>query len=205
MNIACFNGAAHLRERKRAAGGRHTEGHRASMEPLTCVSGNAQFTDAGVGAGAASMEPLTCVSGNVDDAALPGAKRLASMEPLTCVSGNRHHGGGAEREHQRFNGAAHLRERKRADVLHVARGQRASMEPLTCVSGNTRGTGEPEVWRLRFNGAAHLRERKRTCGSRDRCGTWCFNGAAHLRERKRQQDDAADAAARRLQWSRSPA
>ncbi len=39
--LACFNGAAHLRERKQHPDRRQGDPQvRASMEPLTCVSGN---------------------------------------------------------------------------------------------------------------------------------------------------------------------
>ncbi len=62
---SCFNGAAHLRERKRHDRTTVERAVRASMEPLTCVSGNR--TRAAVRrrrSTSASMEPLTCVSGN---------------------------------------------------------------------------------------------------------------------------------------------
>ncbi len=42
----------------------------------------------------ASMEPLTCVSGNRNEEGHYALGYAASMEPLTCVSGN-----GAERVH----------------------------------------------------------------------------------------------------------
>ncbi len=59
------------------------------------------------------------------------------MEPLTCVSGNDVLGDSRGRVVSGFNGAAHLRERKRQLARGVrVRAGRASMEPLTCVSGN---------------------------------------------------------------------
>ncbi len=66
-----FNGAAHLRERKPSAvpASRAPDGG-ASMEPLTCVSGNERPCAGDNRRGhVASMEPLTCVSGNHEDVA----------------------------------------------------------------------------------------------------------------------------------------
>ncbi len=154
------------------------------------------------------MEPLTCVSGNVGSAH-PSlyCRAYASMEPLTCVSGNAGGPDGVVDRGRRFNGAAHLRERKHGGGGFGPVGVRlASMEPLTCVSGNDEDGRW--VWVCRDASMEPLtcvsgNRRRRRGGRRRRTG---FNGAAHLRERKRElRADALGVERLGLQWSRSPA